>query len=279
MIKLDKPNIEVENVIKDCTSNISSTSILKSINASKEHIVEKSQRYDELAKRGCLGSIKTHKVVQGGATKEDMVWLYDNKFVAGGGRKYYDKIKAIPKHGKCPFCGVNIVSTLDHYLPKTKYPTYAVTPINLVACCADCNKNKKSEIITSREKEFIHPYYDDFDDEVWLKVKIIFQEKIIFSFYVDKPDTWSDEKFKRACNHFEKLKLNKLYVAHCGEEFSEYEYTAKDLFEVGGEQLVKKDLSDRIKERRRITKNNWRAALYEGLFESQEFFTQYLIRA
>ena len=64
--------------------------------------------------------------------------------MADGGRKYYDKIKAIPKYSKCPFCGVGIVSTLDHYLPKTKYPTYALTPVNLIACCADCNKNKKS---------------------------------------------------------------------------------------------------------------------------------------
>lgn len=276
MIKLEKPNIELESVMSDCLFNVTKQHILTHISASKTTIMLKSEEYDKFAENGQLSTLKSHSVIQGGATKEDMVWLYDNKFVADGGRKYYDKIKAIPKHGKCPFCGVGIVSTLDHYLPKTKYPTYAVTPINLVACCADCNKNKKSEIVESREKEFIHPYYDDIEDEVWLKAKILFDREIIFSFYVQKPDIWSEEKYKRVHNQFEKLKLNKLYAAHCGEEFSEYEYTARDLYETGGEELVKEDLLDRIKERRRVTKNNWRAALYEGLLESQEFFEEYL---
>ena len=271
MIKLEKPNIDVESVIENCLSNITIQPILTHINASKAVIVSKSEEYDELAEKGQLGTLETHTVISGGATKDDMVWLYDNKFVADGGRKYYDKIKSIPKYSKCPFCGVGIVSTLDHYLPKTKYPTYAVTPVNLIACCADCNKKKKTEISETRENEFIHPYYDDFDDEVWLKVKII------FSFYAEKPNTWETQKYERAKNHLKKLQLNKLYVAHCGEEFSEYGYTAKKLYEMGGEELVKEDLLCRIEERRRVTKNNWRAALYEGLLESQDFFNKYLM--
>lgn len=113
--------------------------------------------------------------------------------------------------------------------------------------------------------------------QIWLKVKIIFDEEIIFSFYVEKPDTWKQEKYERAQNHLKKLQLNKLYVAHCGEEFSEYGYTAKELYERGGEELVKEDLLGRIEERRRVTKNNWRAALYEGLLESREFFEKYLM--
>ena len=62
------------------------------------------------------------------------------------------KIKSIPKYNKCPFCGVGRVSTLDHYLPKTKYPTYAVTPVNLVACCAECNKKRKNRRLVKRGK-------------------------------------------------------------------------------------------------------------------------------
>ncbi|RHA81562.1 hypothetical protein DW918_02485 [Eubacterium ventriosum] len=277
MIKLEKPDIDVESIITDCIANLTKQPILTHINASHPTIVLKSEKYNELAEKGQLGTLETHTIVEGGATKDDMVWLYDNKFVADGGRKYYDKIKSIPKYSKCPFCGVGTVSTLDHYLPKTKYPTYAVTPVNLIACCADCNKKKKSEISETRNNEFIHPYYDDFNDEVWLKVKIVFDEEIIFSFYVEKPNTWEQEKYERAKNHLKKLQLNKLYVAHCGEEFSEYGYTAKGLYKRGGEELVREDLICRIEERRRVTKNNWRAALYEGLLESQDFFDKYLM--
>ena len=43
------------------------------------------------------------------------------------------------------------------------------------------------------------------------------------------------------------------------------------------EELVREDLICRIEDRRRVTKNNWRAALYEGLLESQDFFDKYLM--
>ena len=182
MIKLEKPDIEMQSIFEDCMSNITVQEILVHINASRPTILLKSMEYDGLAENGQLATLEPHRIISGGATKEDMVWLYDNKFVADGGRKYYDKIKAIPKFGKCPFCGVGIVSTLDHYLPKTKYPTYAVTPVNLIACCADCNKNKKSDVVDLRERELIHPYYDDFDDEIWLKAKVWFDDEISFVF-------------------------------------------------------------------------------------------------
>lgn len=276
MIKLEKPDIDVKTIIEDCITNLHKQPTLTHVKASKMTIVAKSAEYDELAEKGKLGTIDSILVVPGGATKDEMVWLYDKKFVSDGGRKHYNKIKAIPKHSKCPFCGVGRVSTLDHYLPKTKYPTYAVTPVNLVACCAECNKNKTSDVANAREEEVIHPYYDDFDDAIWLKARVLFEEGPIFSFYVAKPDEWSHEKYERAKNHFKCFKLNVLYVAHCGEEFAEYEYTARELFETGGEIAVREDLQDRIRERRRVNKNNWRAALYEGLLESKEFFEEYL---
>ena len=276
MIKVEKPVLDTKLIIKDCLSNVIKQPTLSNIKASKAVIVSKSVEYDELAERCQLGTLARHNIIPGGATKKDMVWLYDNKFVAGGGRKYYEKLKLLPRWGKCPFCGVGRVSTLDHYLPKTEYPTYAVTPYNLVASCSDCNKKKLTTVFKTREEELMHPYYDDFDDEIWLKTKVIYVDEVVFRFYAEKPATWSQEKYKRAKNHFEKLGLNSLYVAHCGEEFAEYEYTARDLYEVGGEDLVKKDLLDRITERRKITKNNWRAAMYEGLLCSEDFFEKYL---
>ena len=276
MIKLEKPEMKIDDIITDCISNVKKEPTLSHIVASRRTIVLKSKKYDELALNGQLDNVHRHTMVEGGATKDDMVWLYDNKFVAAGGRNYYNKIKAIPQFERCPFCGVGRVSTLDHYLPKTEYPTYAITPYNLVASCADCNKKKSTVVSETREEAFIHPYYDDFDDEIWLKAKIIVEEEIIFSFYVGKPDLWNQEKYKRAKNHFNKLGLNSLYISHCGEEFAEYEHTAKQLYKIGGLDLVKKDLKDRITERRRITKNNWRAALYQALLESTDFFDQYL---
>lgn len=78
--------------------------------------------------------------------------------------KQKDKIILLAHNGRCPYCGQQIVKTLDHYLPKTLYPTYAITPYNLVPSCDACNKIKMTESFDSYEQQTIHPYYDDFTD-------------------------------------------------------------------------------------------------------------------
>lgn len=42
-------------------------------------------------------------------------------------RKVYDKLRASSK-GICPLCGIHGVDTLDHYLPKARYPLFSVNP-------------------------------------------------------------------------------------------------------------------------------------------------------
>lgn len=276
MIKIDKPTISQKDIFHDCLLNVRKQSIKKNILLSQGTIEIESENYDKLAQVGKLSTILSNLIINGGATKDDMVWLYDKKFVAGGGRKYYDLIMNIPSYGRCPFCGLRRVKTLDHYLAKTEYPTFAVTPFNLVASCSDCNKIKNNMIFKKKEEELIHPYYDDFDDEIWLKTKINGYVEISFGYYVEKPKRWSEEKFLRAKNHFDKLELNKLYMSHAGEEFSEYEGSLKKLYFTGKEELVRLNLMERVEEKRSIKMNSWQAAMYDGLLSSSWFFEEYL---
>jgi len=64
----------------------------------------------------------------------------------------------------CPSCGSPAVTeTLDHYLPKGKYPQFAVTPANLTPMCDPCQRRKgenTGDAVTPRF--FIHPYFDTF---------------------------------------------------------------------------------------------------------------------
>ena len=175
MIKLKKPIYNQENIIDDCISNMRDKNSTKSrVVSSKNEIVSKSKEYDELAQKGQLGTLREYENIKGGATKSDMLILYDQKFARKeqGGRKYYDAIKLLAPYGRCPLCGQREVKTLDHYLPKSKFPLYAVTPYNLIPACSDCNKDKFNDVSICREKETIHPYYDDFTDEVWIKAKM-----------------------------------------------------------------------------------------------------------
>lgn len=275
MIKIKKPQDTQKDILENCIYNIKKGSRRDRIISSKKAI-EKSVEYDNFAEKGELFSFEIHNKVDGGATKDDMVWLYDKKFVGDGGRKYYDKIMSIPPYGTCPFCGQRKVSTLDHFLPKTLYPTYAINPFNLVAACSDCNKLKRNEGINSLENQLIHPYYDDFNDDIWIKANINESDPIGFDFYTIKPDRWDIKKYKRANNHFNKFQLNKLYKAHAAEMFSEYSVSLKKLYYAGKVNLVKEDLYDRIEEARANRLNGWKVAMYDALLNNEWFFTVYL---
>lgn len=64
----------------------------------------------------------------------------------------------------CPACGeAGAPNTLDHYLPKGKYPHFCVTPQNLFPMCDACQTNKKEKTgDAANSRFFLHPYFDVF---------------------------------------------------------------------------------------------------------------------
>lgn len=280
MIKLEKPIYDQEQIIDDCISNMvdKADSPKSRILASKQTIIDKSKEYDNLATVGKLSSLSPSSNVDGGATKNDMTKLYTNKFASQnqGGRKYYDKIKLLAPYGKCPLCGQRLVSTLDHYLPKSSFPLYSITPYNLIPCCSDCNKDKHAIVPSSRIEETIHPYYDDFTDATWIKAKLIKGDPITFEFYVVKPSNWDDLKYKRACFHFKEYNLNKLYKPYACEKFACVLPGLRKLVASAGKAAAIESIKERIEEERVLQLNTWQAAFYEAILDSDWFWNEYL---
>lgn len=64
----------------------------------------------------------------------------------------------------CPACGESgRPNTLDHYLPKGKYPHFCLTPLNLFPMCDACQMIKKEKTGDAADPRFfIHPYFDVF---------------------------------------------------------------------------------------------------------------------
>ncbi|MGB5919268.1 HNH endonuclease [Arcobacter sp.] len=77
----------------------------------------------------------------------------------------------------CPFCGeAGRPTTLDHFLPKEKYPEYSVLSKNLVPACDYCQrKDLKGEKVFDKNNKrlFLHPYYDIPSNIEIIKIKII----------------------------------------------------------------------------------------------------------
>ena len=278
MIKLKKPELNQSNIYDDCINSIRSNERKARLENSKDEVINKSCEYDLLAQNENLSKISEHVEVKGGANKADMVFVYDNKFSKKGqlARKYYDEIMLLAPYGRCPLCGQRQVKTLDHYLPKSKFPTYSITPYNIIPACSDCNKDKTDNIATCRGDETIHPYYDDFNDEVWIKAELVEDNPVSFEFYTQKPERWDETKYFRAKTHFEKFGLNKLYKPYASEMFIGAFSRLKRLYDKTDEQETKDEIIECIRDEQKHGLNSWQSVVYSSIYESDWFWSVYI---
>lgn len=269
--------MDLQTIIDNCTSDMRDPRKTR-INTVKSIIINKSNEYNELAESGTLHTLNEHDTVNAIATKDDMESLYTQKFVPEGlsNREYYDKIKLLAPNNKCPYCGQNIVKTLDHYLPKAKYVTYTITPYNLVPSCSDCNKYKSDFTFNDYSNQPFHPYYDDFDSEVWLKATLVEGNPISFQFYSDPPSSWDPIIRERAINNFNTLALNDIYKIHAAELYRTCSNRLKILFDKGGPKLAISRLEEYIEDQNILRNNTWKAAMYRAIIDSNWYWETYL---
>ena len=66
----------------------------------------------------------------------------------------------------CPCCGEDgAPGTLDHYLPKDKFPELAICLANLTPMCDRCQREKSVEYASvAGQRKFIHPYFEVIDE-------------------------------------------------------------------------------------------------------------------
>lgn len=266
MNSLNKPTDKAEDVYCECISNLKDDSLKEKLINIKDIIKNDSLEYEKLIKDGLLFKLKEKKQI-GELTKDNLVKIYDQKMVRKGqpGRKFYDKLLSVPQYGICPYCGVQIVSTLDHFLPKTKFISLVVTPSNLIPVCFECNKNKTDKKFSSKEDIFINPYFDDLGNDIWLKASINHNE-FTMTYSVIKPNKWDDVLFKRVSNHFEILQLNKLYSIHAAQRLVNVKKRMINIYLKRGEKEMMLDLNENLNTYE-DDKNNWEAAMYRELIE------------
>jgi hypothetical protein len=203
----------------------------------------------------------------------EVIRLYDGTFSRRGSRTrhIYDQIKSGAKHGMCPLCAQRPVSTLDHYLPKSKHPAYAVMPVNLIPACQDCNKAKLNRQAATEAEQTLHPYYDNIDNVTWLRAKLLEKSPPALTFYVDKPAQWSPAMQTRVETHFRTFALASLYGSHAAEELTNLKLSLIWVADAGGAVLLRRHLADLAKSRRAVSLNSWQLAMLEELSNSVWF--------
>jgi hypothetical protein len=210
--------------------------------------------------------------VVGGASKADLLSLYTDQMsdMKGGARRFYDLIRNSSPNGKCPLCGVGQVRTLDHHLPKSRYPALAVCPYNLVPACDFCQSGKLAKFPSSPGEQTIHPYYDNFTDQQWIFGALNTAGSPALIFRVDAPKAWPAVDQARVNRHFTVFKLGLVYTSNANDDLSTLRDQLERIGAIGGRNAVLAHLED---ERDRWVQrvNSWQHVMFQTLAENTWF--------
>ncbi|PHV36863.1 hypothetical protein [Janthinobacterium sp. BJB304] len=100
--------------------------------------------------------------------KKSLIGLYNPET-----DKYpFNELEKLRKKNKllaCPVCGeLGRPRTLDHCLPKTTYPEFAIHLLNLVPACDWCQGEKLTDYKNAAgARSFLHPYYDEVNQALY----------------------------------------------------------------------------------------------------------------
>ena len=257
------PNIKVEDIYTECVKGFASDVKRTKLLACKGLVIEDSKLYDSCMPHSLNDFLVSE--LPNDVSKEDLTSVYTQKFADknGPGRKYYDAIKGQAARGVCPICGVRIVNTLDHYLPKTKVPTLSVTPTNLIPSCRDCNMDKRADMTFDPKDTPVHLYFDSIPNEPWLFTKI--DENLEVTYFVDCPQTWDEGLRSRIAKHLDYYKLHGLYSSHASQEIADKLGRWEEIVVLGGIEQLQDCIESECRSVERSDTNSWKAALYRGL--------------
>ena len=272
MWRVQRPELDTDNTFRICISRVRSLNLKRQLMAILPDVVAAAEDYVVKAERGCLHLIAPADTI-GIVPGEEMVKTYKNRMAQkkGPGRNIYDQIKSLPANDRCPYCGHRDVSTLDHVLPESKFPIFAVTPVNLVGSCGDCNHAKLDLVPSSAHDMLLHPYFDRLPDQQWLAADVVESAPAALAFRVIDMLEWNVTLRERVAKQFHLLGLAALYSRQAACEISNIRWNLQRHFDSGGAAAVSAELRYQWESRRVNELNSWQTATYKALAESACF--------
>ncbi|MBC5774328.1 hypothetical protein H8S95_09675 [Pontibacter sp. KCTC 32443] len=273
MKRLDKPADNAEDVFLTCVNIIRKRDLKTRLLACKDLITEAADEFTSKIANGEAHKIKEETIVNGNVTAKELEKVYTYRFARKDtpGRLIYDKLITAPKFGVCPLCSHRLVETLDHYLPKSKFPRLAVVPLNLIPSCTDCNKSKLAISPKDSDEETLHPYYDDIENDIWLVASVEHTSPPVVKYRVEPNPSWPALLGSRVKHHFSSLYLDRLYSTQAAVQLAGIVYRLDKIFKSAGAAGVKLHLEEEALSRFYADKNSWQTAMYKALAEDAWF--------
>lgn len=286
MMRLSEPQYSCEETVVECLDGITgNTDLRQKVTDSKTALVAVETPYTEAAANGELHTIEPINNTDGTPdpvavnilVKSELIKIYDQYFVSKKkpARKIYDALLNAAKE-KCPFCGgIGTPRNLDHFLPKTHFPQFAILPYNLVPACRDCNMDGKAHAYaTNAEDQIIQPYVDDvkFFTEQWVYATYTEaannDEPGNFVYYTSPPDSWSDIEKHRVEKHFRNFSIPKRYATKAAEQLGTILMQINNLRQLGLDNQSIIDVLLQAGVDKAPFVNHWQTGMYQALINS-----------
>ncbi|MBB1288580.1 hypothetical protein H5085_06615 [Pseudoalteromonas sp. SR43-6] len=282
MRAINPPQVNFTDVLNTCVGSISCQKLTQELNAINPQFNNAVQDFILKVATADLFQIPSFQggdddTVTGNITKKELKGLYTQHMVPERkpARSYYDQLMMSAPLRICPFCGFGHVTTLDHYLPKAKFPLLSILPNNLVPSCADCNKGKSAGIAGTKQEQCLHPYFDQkhFVDDQWLYADVQETSPPTIRYYARPPHQWHDDDKVRVQNHFIDFKLENRLRTQAGTEIphlkGELEYDFQINQAVGVKQALQRKFNIAVAQHA----NCWKTAMYQALANSDWYCT------
>jgi hypothetical protein len=266
MWSLPMPGYTARDTYLLCISRIRRPLVKTKVAGFEDAVADAAKRYIDEARAATLYTLKGADFAPKSRDDcDDIIKVYTDRMAREGapGRPVYDALKLAAK--RCPLCGHREVSTLDHHLPKTAFPLLCVAPANLIPACSDCNKGKSNALAATSATQTLHPYFDNINQDTWLKAEVVQETPPALMFSVDPPEHWTAALADRDRHHFDAFGLAELYGSQAAAELAEIAFQLERFHEAGGEDAVKEYLDLTATSRSMVGLNHWRPTAYRAL--------------
>lgn len=263
-------------VYSSCVEGISDQVKVGFFNAEFPGLQDEVDHYEKLARTADLYQIAAEKsrltdLVRGALTREDLKNLYEVNMVgtAKVARDHYDRILLSPVHKKCPYCSLGQATTLDHYLPKSRFPQFSVSVSNLVPSCKDCQAKKGRDYAANKVTQTLHPYFDlpAYFSESWVKARLSRGDVLGVEFYTSPPAAWTLAMKSRVEAHFSGHNLAKRFAVEAASELVSVNGAVADMRLSGDYAEIRVMLERLAKGHINNCVNSWQSAFYASLAE------------
>ena len=258
------------SLYKDAVNRKDDGDVKDRLVAAENTIQSYYQEYDKHFPLNTLWNIKPKRV--SGQLAKNLYDMYGfDAAIVKHVKKWLRENNPVTVYGVCQHCGIVPFDTMDHILPHTPYPEYAIHARNLIPCCTDCNRRKSG-------REILNLYVDILPDVEYLFMDVkANSDTIDLIFRLDNSKGLVPAAlFTKITNHYNNLELFDRFRDFAMTKVTGFVIQISRTFEKDGKQAVIDKVNEEIEDiRKAYGYNYWEVAFHKGLVNSDVFWDYY----